>query len=85
LMVLVRHTASAASAERSLATLAQEFGPSGLNLPAPSYHDWQVALLAAVRESDPQLTPALEMEWRTVMADACRHFVGVVASLPKGV
>lgn len=83
LMVLVRHASGSAAAERSLQTLAQEFGPDGLNLPAPYYHDWQVALMAAVRATDRQLTPALEMEWRQVMADACRHFVGVVASLPS--
>ena len=39
------------------------------------YQLWIEAILSAVREFDPQLTPALEQQWRAALDVATRRFI----------
>ncbi len=59
---------SAAHLER-LATL---HGPGGHNIQPHLYGFWVEALICAAQEHDPEFSPALEAEWRAMLAPGVR-------------
>lgn len=56
------------SARMAVDKIAKTHGPKGqINVPHRLYPFWINSLVATIKESDPQFTPALEREWRTAL------------------
>ncbi len=65
------------SAERrapdTLRRTAENHGPAHLDIPAGLYDEWLEALLASVREFDPECTEEVLLAWRVILAPGIEY------------
>ena len=72
-----------AGMDRYLRDLAVKHGRSDLNIGAGMYDFWINALLATVREYDPEFTPEVEAAWESVMEFGVRYMLHHRDSAPR--
>jgi hemoglobin-like flavoprotein len=77
----IRHLIAFAEGDATSETRIRELGRSHnrhyLNVPPAFYPLWVESLMNAVREHDPQHTPELESEWRSVIAPGIELMVSL--------
>jgi hemoglobin-like flavoprotein len=69
--------------DRHLRDLAVKHGRSDLDVGAAMYDFWIDALLATVREYDPEFTPEVESAWEGVMQVGIRYLLDHRDSAPR--
>lgn len=62
-------------AKTMLNRLGKSHGKEGMNIDPNLYQYWIDSLVAAVKESDPKVTPAIEKEWRNAMRRGIDYMV----------
>ncbi len=73
--IAISHAAGMAMVNRSIDEMARVHAREGRTPVRPSlYANWIDSLVAAVREKDPEATPALLERWRTAMGIAVEKF-----------
>ncbi|WP_386066409.1 globin [Tahibacter sp. UC22_41] len=73
--IAISHAAGTAMVKRSVGEMAQVHSRSGRTPVRPSlYAYWIDSLIAAVREKDPQVNPALLERWRRAMGVVVEGF-----------
>lgn len=60
-------------APETLRRTAARHGPGDLEIPAGLYDEWLEALLASVREFDPECTEEVLLAWRVVLAPGIEY------------
>ncbi len=73
--VALAHAGGSGIVKRSMDEMAQVHSRNGHAPVKPELYDfWVDALVRAVTETDPRITPELEERWRTAMNTAVDHF-----------
>jgi hemoglobin-like flavoprotein len=75
LAMMIQYPQGSSVARNALDRIAVSHGARNLNIPAHLYTYWLESLVAAVRDFDPQFSPALEKHWRAVMQEGIDHIV----------
>lgn len=60
-------------AKNAIARIRQSHNHEHLNINPNLYPLWLDSLIAAVKETDPEFTPALEKQWREILEPAINH------------